>query len=719
MGRDPTLPSDFDSTLIPSSPSKFGGTAGSQKPQSEHESTMSGTQSLNRRVLRYYGYYEESVPESAIEKHRVRRIVVQYFLEDDTMSVSEPRQDNSGISTQGTMVKRHQIPRQNGDGCITYADLGVGQTVTFYGRDFHLVDCDRFTREFMSNLGVEMPEAIPYPVDDYEARNSKPRPAKLESVATTINASGMKVKLSQSEIRATKQFLQNDRKVLRFGAMWDDTKALYGRKHFFTLYYFLSEDSIELVEKNENNSGRDPFPSFIRRQKIVKPRDRNSKAIAGADLTFSKGKDLGVQYYTDADLRIGSSVIVYGRELLIHSYDKFTQDYFRDKYGITEYNPIDVSEPEAPRPKRIPPPYNGYGDEEDSLASWRSLDIRPPRKDETNWLKYGDNVVKYALKLDNGIATDSIRKFVLSCFLADSTISIFEPVQRNSGIVGGKFLQRTKVKNPETDKLFVAQDFWVGRHVNINGYPFVVYATDERSLSYMEQNSHSFAMSNVNRIINKLTAMLQSSQTGLADAFHDADAAGTGHVDYKEMLRIFSSKGLDVSEQEVLTLLRYFDRNGEASISYEELISRILPEGSVVGRDSRAWETIFRSNVSADEENFSIKDVEDRKRNASVGSAASAAARAFLEVYEQRRQLVHSLFRFQCDYSTDSKLGEPEFRVVLREKMQLPISDDQLNALCERFFPKGHQRVEYEEIIRLLNGSSTLEHNMYALKRSK
>lgn len=37
------------------------------------------------------------------------------------------------------------------------------------------------------------------------------------------------------------------------------------------------------------------------------------------------------------------------------------------------------------------------------------------------------------------------RRFVLSYFLADDTLSIFEPPQRNTGITGGKYLERSKV----------------------------------------------------------------------------------------------------------------------------------------------------------------------------------------------------------------------------------------------------------------------------------
>jgi hypothetical protein len=48
-------------------------------------------------VLRFYGYFKEAVVESNMENHRIRKVIIYYYLEDDSMHVAEPRQDNSGI----------------------------------------------------------------------------------------------------------------------------------------------------------------------------------------------------------------------------------------------------------------------------------------------------------------------------------------------------------------------------------------------------------------------------------------------------------------------------------------------------------------------------------------------------------------------------------------------------------------------------------------------
>lgn len=70
--------------------------------------------SLTGRVLRFYGYTREAVQESNVEKERVRKITLCYFLEDGTISVSEPKAENSGFAFQGTLVKRHVVSRHRG-----------------------------------------------------------------------------------------------------------------------------------------------------------------------------------------------------------------------------------------------------------------------------------------------------------------------------------------------------------------------------------------------------------------------------------------------------------------------------------------------------------------------------------------------------------------------------------------------------------------------------
>ena len=65
-----------------------------------------------------------------------------------------------------------------------------------------------------------------------------------------------------------------------------------------------------------------------------------------------------------------------------------------------------------------------------------------------------------------------------------------------TGIIGGKFLERSRVKKPnqerystELSQYYSAQDLFVGACVLINNFGFVLIDADEYALQYMEKNA--------------------------------------------------------------------------------------------------------------------------------------------------------------------------------------------------------------------------------------
>jgi hypothetical protein len=75
--------------------------------------------------------------------------------------VVEQRQNNVGFP-QGTILKRHRAPlaAPNDDRFYTFDHFNVGAEVSFYGRVYKLIDCDPFTRNFLTKLGVRVPPGI-------------------------------------------------------------------------------------------------------------------------------------------------------------------------------------------------------------------------------------------------------------------------------------------------------------------------------------------------------------------------------------------------------------------------------------------------------------------------------------------------------------------------------------------------------------------------------
>ena len=70
------------------------------------------------------------------------------------------------------------------------------------------------------------------------------------------------------------QFLDNDRKVLRFYCIWDNSSEMFGDVRELVLHYFLADDTIEIREVIRANSGRDAAPKFLRRSKVPKVCDQ-------------------------------------------------------------------------------------------------------------------------------------------------------------------------------------------------------------------------------------------------------------------------------------------------------------------------------------------------------------------------------------------------------------------------------------------------------------
>lgn len=58
-------------------------------------------------MLRFYAFFKEGVDDSPEENYRVRRCQILLYLEDGSLSIVEPKEDNSGLF-QGTFLKRHK-----------------------------------------------------------------------------------------------------------------------------------------------------------------------------------------------------------------------------------------------------------------------------------------------------------------------------------------------------------------------------------------------------------------------------------------------------------------------------------------------------------------------------------------------------------------------------------------------------------------------------------
>jgi len=508
----------------------------------------------DRQVLRFYAFFQESVPERAEENSRYRNVTITYHMEDGTIRIQEPRVENSGIP-QGSFLKRQQVMRDDGEGLVGPDMMRCGENLSMLGRTFHITGCDRYTRWFMDQCGIDVGEDEAIKQDlwqqSYRFRSTcekggLPLPRSAHEAKTLT-----KFQIGQPPPTRIEQFLLNDRKVLRFKAYWDD-ETLYGARIYFIVHYYLADNSVEINEAHCNNSGRDRYPVFMKRGPLYK-----KNTLAALPAMLSPDPEL----YLPEDFVVGQHIDVWNRKVTLYYCDDFTRQFYQDYMGFDQWEGnMDVSDKPLKHKKLRPPPHNGIGLPEDSLQNCKMVRPKPPKADLVRLMTFSGEVLRFEAAMVNGELEDSDRKMLISLFPETDPIqvSVFELQSRNSGHMGGKFRERKRLNNPETGRDFELRDFWVGKVITIAAQPLHITRADEHALQFMESHPEEFPMADPHRIAQRVAP--------LASTPHMRDEAG---VDPDLMKELAAEHGVDLVDHEIITLLRRF------AVSYDDTVPRI------------------------------------------------------------------------------------------------------------------------------------------------
>jgi hypothetical protein len=397
--------------------------------------------------------------------------------------------ENSGIP-QGVFVKRHRIPKDGSNEFINLNDLFIGNDIMVYGRKFHLHNADEFTRSFFAETGRELSEAEYVPSDPFTRKHTVEvgtHKKQMHPMKEFMEASmGKQMGIN---IQSTQKFLKNDGRVLRFYCVWEDEK-MYGEKRPYMVHYFLADDTLEVMEVKQANSGRDPFPALLKRKKVPKKFEQTR-----ADLSNIGSADSAkVQYYTEADIRVGSTINVYGHNLQVKGCDAFTKQFYKDNYGLTDADFPSIEEDQSytiPATIIEPPEHNGFGTEEDSLGSFLYLIPKVPKRDFKKMMECDGLKMRFLCKFVNPSAEDRNREFILMYDMSDDTISMFEKFERNAGFIGGKFMEKSRVRRPDGE-YYSTQDLLIGGQVVLNSFKFEIKEADQFTQNFMRNNPDYF-----------------------------------------------------------------------------------------------------------------------------------------------------------------------------------------------------------------------------------
>lgn len=168
------------------------------------------------------------------------------------------------------------------------------------------------------------------------------------------------------------------------------------------IYFYLEDDSIQIIEPVMKNSGM-PQGTIVRRHRVPKP------------------APLDDQYYTVYDFNVGKDIIIYGKTFKLCDADDFTKN-FLFKLGIKIGDPSSI-------------PMNPYTKLRDDDAKSRQP-LRPYERLDClrQFLDYDRQVLRFKAYWDD---TESLfgdkRELTVHYYLADDTMEILEVLPRNAG----------------------------------------------------------------------------------------------------------------------------------------------------------------------------------------------------------------------------------------------------------------------------------------------
>lgn len=135
------------------------------------------------------------------------------------------------------------------------------QSIDIFGTVYNIYAASQDTRVFLEREGISLAQDVSeqeLPKDEYITTRTLSHIAETQKSIVTKHVPDDPLA----------KYLRHDREVLNFHAYWDNRDHQFGEVRNFTIQFFLADDTVQVIELLPQNCGRDPFPQFVRRQKV-------------------------------------------------------------------------------------------------------------------------------------------------------------------------------------------------------------------------------------------------------------------------------------------------------------------------------------------------------------------------------------------------------------------------------------------------------------------
>merc|ERR1711998_309518 len=218
---------------------------------------------------------------------------------------------------------------------------------------------------------------------------------------------------------------------------------------------------------------------------------------------------------------------------------------------------------------------------------------------------------------------------------------------------------------------------FVGSVMEFRKHRFVLIEADEYTLNYMENKK--FPSSDVNIIVEKLKEKMREQSVLIRDTFRRFDRDHSGSLNMAEVRDVLNKFHFVVTDQELITIMRKFDPNGDGSIRYDEFCASVLEDDYKQVEASTGGQILHGAN------SYTIADRQEHEQQeqAQRQERLNELLAAFREQLFPYRDQIQPMFA-EFDAQGDGHCEVERFRQML-EAMGVEVDESDMGLLLESF----------------------------------
>lgn len=240
----------------------------------------------------------------------------------------------------------------------------------------------------------------------------------------------------------------------------------------------------------------------------------------------------------------------------------------------------------APSPSRRIPKSIGYGSQDDSLGSVFSLQPKAPKQNILRKKEWSQKAMRFKAKFRTNEDQDKDREFVVTVYLADDTIMIFETNRANSGFWGGKFLERSLVAKPKDadsdeplEEYYACEDFYVGAVVALNTFILELIDCDAFTRSILQGAPNLDVEGQL--LLRQVRSCLKNAGLSNRERFAFCNNSQNGEISQTEVVKALRLLGVALSMSESKRLLFMYDDDNSGTLNFTEFVNMFTDYGKI------------------------------------------------------------------------------------------------------------------------------------------